>query len=172
MVLAYYPAQGITTGCGTLYSYHFGAGNIQKVMAVFRWVLLLCASFMGVLLVVSQTIPEVFARLFLQDETLLPLAADCIRRYAAGLLGVAVQYAFVDGLTAMGRPDTPCPSPFSGRACLSSASFCCPGSAPEEIFWSAAISDPGGGNRLRWWYFSASLPPAAKPWRPPAPDSL
>ncbi|MCD7883207.1 MAG: hypothetical protein LUI87_05825 [Lachnospiraceae bacterium] len=27
MVLVFYPAQGITTGCGTLYSYHYGAGH-------------------------------------------------------------------------------------------------------------------------------------------------
>lgn len=173
MVLAYYPAQGITTGCGTLYSYHFGAGNIQKVMAVFRWVLLLCASFMGVLLVVSQTIPEVFARLFLQDETLLPLAADCIRRYAAGLLGVAVQYAFVDGLTAMGQTRYALPISFFRKGLFILCVFLLPRILPlKEIFWSAAISDLVGATVTVVVFLRLISPRLQKSMEAPTPDSL
>lgn len=44
-----------------------------------------------------------FAGLFLQDEALIGLASVCLRRYTLALLGVAVQYALVDSLTAMGK---------------------------------------------------------------------
>lgn len=103
MMLVFYPAQGITTGCGTLYSYHFGAGHYNKVMQVFRYVFFLCAGYMLLLCVAAQVIPEVFVRIFVQEESIVILSAACIRKYTLGLLGVAVQYAIVDGLTAMGQ---------------------------------------------------------------------
>ena len=103
MVLVFYPAQGITAGCGTLYSYHYGAGHYDKVMQVFRYVFYLCAGYMLLLCVAAQLIPETFAYIFIQDETAVILSASCIRKYTLGLLGVAIQYAIVDGLTAMGQ---------------------------------------------------------------------
>lgn len=36
MVLAYYPAQGITSGCGTLFGYYYGARNLRRMMQTFR----------------------------------------------------------------------------------------------------------------------------------------
>ena len=50
-----------------------------------------------------QIFPEIFAGFFLQDESVIQLASNCIRMYTFALLGVAVQYALVDGLTAMGK---------------------------------------------------------------------
>ena len=66
---------GITSGCATLYGYHFGAGHYEKVMQVFRWVLIVCLVYFSALCLFSQTAPERFARLFCQDEGLVPLAA-------------------------------------------------------------------------------------------------
>lgn len=59
-------AQGITTGCGTIFSFHYGAENYPKIRQAFFYVFLLCGVYIGA-------------------------------------LGFAVQYALVDGLTAMGR---------------------------------------------------------------------
>ncbi len=142
MVLAYYPAQGITTGCATLYGYHYGAGHYEKVMGVFRWVLALCGGFMLLLLVISQTIPEVFARLFMEEETLIPLAAGCIRRYTAGMLGVAVQYALVDGLTAMGQTRYALPVSFFRKGLYILSVLILPLLRPiGDVFWCATIAD-------------------------------
>lgn len=60
-----------------------------------KWVLIVCGIYMTGLCVFSQTIPEVFARLFLQDKTLIPLASECIRKYSVGLFILAVQYSFL-----------------------------------------------------------------------------
>lgn len=103
MVIVFSPAQGITTGCGTLFGYHYGAGNYRKVMQVFKNVFILCGIYMGIMTLLAQTVPGVFAGLFVQGEENIGLASLFIRKYTAGLLGVAVQYAFVDGLTAMGK---------------------------------------------------------------------
>lgn len=97
------PAQGITTGCGTIFGYHYGTGEDRKIRQAFLWVFVLCAVYIGLLQIAVQTVPGWFAGLFLQDGTLLQRASGCLRRYTLALLGVAVQYALVDSLTAMGK---------------------------------------------------------------------
>lgn len=50
-----------------------------------------------------QVLPEVFVGFFLKESGTIQLAAGSIRMYTFALLGIAVQYALVDGLTAMGK---------------------------------------------------------------------
>lgn len=64
MVLVYSPGYGFTQGCGTLYGYNYGAGNYKRVMDTFRWVLIVCAIYMGIISIISQTIPTMFVRFF------------------------------------------------------------------------------------------------------------
>ena len=92
--------------------------------------------------IASQTIPDTFAALFTQDDSLVPLAASCIRKYAVGLLGVAVQYAFVDGLTAMGQMRAALPISFFRKGLYVLCVLVLPHLRPiQDVFWSAAISD-------------------------------
>lgn len=103
MALINCPGQGITSGCGTLFSYHYGAGNYKKVMEAFRHVLFLCLGFIGLLLIAVQWQPEVFVRLFVRDGSRIVETSVFLKRYTLGMLGIAVQLAYVDGLTAMGK---------------------------------------------------------------------
>ncbi len=145
MVLVYSPGYGFTQGCGTLYGYNYGAGNYKRVMDTFRWVLIVCAIYMGMISIFSQTIPTMFVRIFLQDERLIRLASTCIRRYAAGLLGVAVQYAFVDGLTAMGQIKYAMPLSLFRKILYIGAVLLIPLFLPLDIvFWAETICDLGG----------------------------
>lgn len=142
MLLAFYPAQGITAGCGTLYSYHYGAGHYQKVMQVFRYVFCLCAGYTLILCVAAQVFPGFFARIFVQEEETIALSASCIRKYTSGLLGVAVQYAIVDGLTAMGQIRFALPISFFRKILYVVCVFMLPIYLPlENIFYVEAISD-------------------------------
>lgn len=147
MVLVFYPAQGITTGCGTLYSYHYGAGHYDKVMQVFRYVFCLCAGYMLLLCAAAQRIPETFAYIFIQEETAVILAASCIRKYTLGLLGVAVQYAIVDGLTAMGQIRFALPISFFRKilyiVCVFLFSLF---GSLENVFYAETISDIAGAS--------------------------
>lgn len=103
MTIVFCPAQGITTGCGTIFSFHYGAGHYPKIRQAFVYVFLLCGVYIGALGIAVQIFPEVFAGFFLKDADTIQLASDCLRMYTFMLLGVAVQYALVDGLTAMGK---------------------------------------------------------------------
>ncbi len=145
MVLVFYPAQGITTGCGTLYSYHYGAGHYDKVMQIFKYVFCLCAGYMLLLCAASQLAPQVFARIFIKDADMISLSAACIQKYTLGLLGVAVQYAIVDGLTAMGQIRLALPISFFRKILYIVCVFIIPLFCPlESIFYAEMVSDIAG----------------------------
>ena len=147
MMLVFYPAQGITAGCGTLYSYHYGAGHYEKVMQVFRYVFYLCATYMLILCIIAQLIPATFARIFVQEETAVMLSASCIRKYTLGLLGVAVQYAIVDGLTAMGQIRFALPISLFRKILYIISVFLLPIFCPlENVFYAETISDIVGAS--------------------------
>ena len=142
MTLAYCPAAGITSGCATLYGYYYGARRADRVLQVFRCVFFLCAGYLALLCLAAQLRPAWFARLFLDQPDVLPLVAGCIRRYTAGLLGVAVQYAIVDGLTAMGQTRAALPISFFRKGLYIACVLVLPRIAPvTEVFWAATISD-------------------------------
>lgn len=147
MVLITYPAQGITTGCATLYGYHYGAGNYKKVIQVFRYVFFLCAGYVFLLFIAAQLVPGLFARLFVQDKTVAAIAASCIQKYTLGLLGQAVQYAIVDGLTAMGQIQFALPVSFFRKLLYIACVFILPALFPlEHIFYAETISDLVGAS--------------------------
>jgi len=100
MTIVSCPAQGITTGCGTVFSYHYGGGNYVKIRQAFVGVFLLCGIYIGLLQIAVQMFPQLFTGLFLRDSGLSQRASASIRMYTLALLGIAVQYALVDGLTA------------------------------------------------------------------------
>ena len=103
MVLIASPAQGITTGCSTVISYHYGAKHYSKVMASMKWLLILCGVYMLIPMAVSQLCPEVFVGLFSNDPENIRLASQFVARYSLGAVGIAVQFTFVDGLNVMGK---------------------------------------------------------------------
>lgn len=103
LTIVFCPAQGIITGCSTIFSYHYGAGHYQKIRQTFLGVFVLCALYIGALQIAVQLAPHFFVGLFLPEGALSQQGADSLRLYTLALLGVAVQYALVDGLTAMGK---------------------------------------------------------------------
>lgn len=142
MAIVACPAQGITTGCGTIFSFHYGAKNYGKIRQAFLWVFALCAGYIMILELVVQIFPQMFAGLFLQDKMLIHLAAGSIRMYTLALPGVAVQYALVDGLTAMGKVKYALPLSLFRKMVY----IICLGVLPllwdiENIFYAGAISD-------------------------------
>ena len=142
MVIVTCPAQGITTGCGTLYSYHYGAGNYEKIMQVFRYVFLLCTAYIGLLFLFAQLAPQLFVRLFMDGTENTSLASSFIRKYTVGLFGIAVQYAIVDGLTAMGKVRYALPISLFRKAMYLVLIFILPFMTDlRNIFYAGTISD-------------------------------
>ncbi|MDO4270093.1 MAG: MATE family efflux transporter [Eubacteriales bacterium] len=102
MLIITMPLGGITTGTQAILGYNYGAGDTRRVLRAEKYILLLCFSFCAVMLVLAQTLAVPFARIFTSDPAYIEQTAWMIRAYTLGVLGLAVQYPFVDGLTGMG----------------------------------------------------------------------
>lgn len=163
LTIVFCPAQGITSGCGTLFSYHYGAGHYEKLRQIFKCVLIVCMVYIGVLEILAQCTPMIFVRLFLQDSSLAGLACGSIRKYTLGLLGVAVQYAFVDGLTAMGKVRYAMPLSFFRKFLYLAFLYIMPHFIRiENIFYAAAFSDIIGASFTLICFYILVLPKLKK----------
>lgn len=139
------PAQGITSGCGTIYSYHYGAGHYQKIRQAFIGVFLLCGTYIGLLWIAVQAFPQVFAGLFLQDGNVIRQASACLRMYTMALIGIAVQYALVDGLTSMGKVRFAFPLSVFRKTVYIVCVFVLPAVLDiQYVFYAGSISDAVG----------------------------
>lgn len=159
LTIVFCPAQGITTGCGTIFSYHYGARNFSKIRQAFAYMFALCALFIGAMQLSVQLFPQVFAGLFLQDSSLHALAASALRLYTFALIGVAVQYALVDGLTAMGLIRYALPLSVFRKLVYLVCIFALPHIMDiQYIFLASTISDAIGASFSLLLFFSYILP--------------
>ncbi len=147
MVVAICPAEGLTSGCATLFSYYYGAGSCRRIVESFRYVLLYTGLYLGVLTLAIVAAPEVFVRLFLSDPEAVAQAAVFTRRYCMGFVFVAIQFAFVDGFTAMGMVREAVPISFVRKGLYIIAVLLLPHILPlEDIFYACPLSDCIGGS--------------------------
>ncbi len=92
-----------------------------------------------------QTFPQAFTSLFLQDSALSQQASASIRMYTLVLLGVAVQYALVVGLTAIGMIRYTFPLSVLRKIVYVFCVFCLPTVFDIQfIFYARSISDAVG----------------------------
>ena len=144
-VIAVCPAEGITSGCATLFSYYYGAGNSKRVRKSFYYVLLVCGIYLGLITLATQLVPEFFVRLFISDAAAVVQTAKFVQRYNLGLTMVAVQFAFVDGFTAMGMVKEAIPISFFRKGLYVIAVLVLPAIFPlEYIFYAGSIADIAG----------------------------
>ena len=141
------PAAGITQGCGTLYGYFYGAKEPKKLDQTFTYVLWVCLAYIGGLQVLILLFPRAFAGLFLKDAAVMAVCVACIRKYCLGLVGIGVQYAYVDGLTAMGKVKYALPLSLFRKSLYMILLLTLPMLLPvKDIFYGAAISDMVGAS--------------------------
>lgn len=142
MVVAICPAEGLTSGCSTLFSYYYGSGSYAKIIDCFRYVLLYTGLYLGILTLAIVAVPEIFVRLFLSSPGAIVQSAVFTRRYCIGFAFVAIQFAFVDGFTAMGMVKEAIPISFFRKSLYVIAILTLPCLFPlEYIFYACPLSD-------------------------------
>ena len=142
MVVAICPAEGLTSGCATLFSYYYGSGSYSRIIDSFRYVLLYTGLYLGILTLAIVAVPDMFVRLFLSDPDAIAQAAIFARRYCMGFVFVAIQFAFVDGFTAMGMVKEAVPISFFRKSLYVIAVLLLPRFLPlEYIFYACPLSD-------------------------------
>ena len=102
MLIITMPLGGITAGTQSILGYNYGAGNTKRVVRAEKYIVLLCFVFTVVMFLAAQTLSGLFVRIFTTEPAHIEMAAWMIRTYTLGVLGLAVQYPFVDGMTGMG----------------------------------------------------------------------
>ena len=76
MVVVICPAEGLTSGCATLFSYYYGSGNYKRILDSFRYVLLYTGLYLCALTVAIEVFPALFVRLFLSDPDVLTTLSE------------------------------------------------------------------------------------------------
>ena len=142
MVVAICPAEGLTSGCATLFSYYYGSGNYKRILDSFRFVLLYTGLYLCALTVAIEVSPELFVRLFLSDPAAVAQTAIFTQRYCLGFAFVSIQFAFVDGFTAMGMVKEAVPISFFRKGLYILAVLLIPRFLPlDNVFYACPLSD-------------------------------
>ena len=102
MLIITMPLGGITAGTQSILGYNYGAGDTKRVVRAEKYIVLLCFGFTLVMFLIAQTVSGYFVRIFTSDPAHIEMASWMIRTYTLGVIGLAVQYPFVDGMTGMG----------------------------------------------------------------------
>ena len=100
------PLSGICQGAQPIVSYNFGAGNKDRVLSVFKYTLLICASYTTLGWILTMTVPQVFAGIFSSDAALIENAAWCMRIYMAGIFAFGFQISCQQTFVALGQAKT------------------------------------------------------------------
>lgn len=102
MLMVTMPLGGITGGTETIMGYNYGAKRPDRIFRAQKAVAALGLVFTSVMFLIAQVFPELFVRIFTQNEEYVRLSVWAIRVYTLGIIPLAVQYTIVDGFTGMG----------------------------------------------------------------------
>lgn len=98
------PMLGISTGSQPVISYNYGAKNVRLIKKAEKYILLLCLCFTTIMTLVSFFAAAPFTSLFTSNAEIANRSIWGIRVFMLGIIPLSFQYAFVDGLTALGQP--------------------------------------------------------------------
>lgn len=96
------PLGGITGGTQPILSYNYGACFTARVKKSENCILITCLVFTTVMFLIAQLAGQLFARIFTSDPELIAMSVRFIRIYTMMIIPLSFQYAYVDGLTALG----------------------------------------------------------------------
>lgn len=159
MVIAICPAEGLTNGCAAMFGYYYGARNYERILRTFYCVLAACAVYLGILTIATQAWPSLFAGLFLSDADAITLTSQFIKKYALGIAFIAIQFAFVDGFTAMGMVKEAIPISLVRKSLYVIAVLVLPHIRPlEDIFYASSFADIAGAIFTLIMFFAVLKP--------------
>ena len=137
------PMGGITSGTQPVLSYNYGAGNSARVRKGEACILILCLIFTTVMFLIARFASVYFVKIFTRDEALIAMSVKYIHIYTLAIIPLALQYTFVDGLTALGiAPAAISLSLFRKIAVMLTLTFLLPQLyGAEAVFYAEPIAD-------------------------------
>ena len=98
------PLLGISTGSQPVLSYNYGARQEKNIRRAEKYIVLLCLSYSVLMTLLSLFLASPFVSLFTKTPEIAQKSVWGIRVFMTGAIPLAFQYAFVDGMTALGQP--------------------------------------------------------------------
>lgn len=145
MLVVTMPLGGISGGTQSILSYNFGARQMDRVLKAQRYILLWCVGFTAIMFVLARVGGPLFVSLFTKDAALSAQACRAIRIYTLAAVPLGIQYAIVDGFTAMGQVQIALPLSFWRKMTYFAAVFTLPALfGAENIFFAETVSDTLG----------------------------
>ncbi len=103
MQAAMMPIQGMSQGMTPIVSYNYGAEKMDRVRQAFLITLATCLGYTFLLWLIAMLAPQVLARIFTPDETLVEYCSWAMRIYMAGSCIFGAQIACQQTFVAMGK---------------------------------------------------------------------
>lgn len=97
------PLFGISGGVQPIISFNYGAGQNDRVQKTVKYAVIMGIIFNGIMLVVSQLFAGGFVKFFTEDLNTAKAAVWGIKVFTISVVPLALQYVFVDALTALSK---------------------------------------------------------------------
>lgn len=163
MLIVTMPLSGITGGTQTILGFNYGARRPDKIIKAIKWIATLSLCYTGIMFVFAQTVPELFAYIFTQNESYVKETALIIKRYTLAVIPLGLQYTFIDGLTGMGLTIYSITLSMYRKAIYFAGIFLLPiWFGIETVFYTEPISDILGVSVLLLVFFLRVKPKLVK----------
>lgn len=145
MLVVTMPLGGISGGTQTILAFNYGAKNRERILQAEKYIIQMCVGYTTILFVLSRLCGSVFVRLFTSDPTLAAEALSAIKICTLAIIPLGIQYALVDGFTAMGRVKVALPLSLFRKTVYFSTLFLLPMFfGARSAFYAQPISDTIG----------------------------
>lgn len=142
MLVLTMPLGGISSGTQSILSFNYGARQTQRVLKSQRYIAALCAGFAAVMFVLARTAAPLFVSLFTKNPELTEQSCRAIRICTLAAVPLGIQYAIVDGFTAMGQVGISLPLSFWRKGVYFAGVFALPAVlGAEYVFYAEPLSD-------------------------------
>lgn len=142
MLIITMPLAGISGGTQSILGYNYGAGNSRRIRQAEKEILKTALIFCTIMFLLAQFCAKYFVILFTKEASYIKMTEHFIRIYTLGVIPMAVQYVFVDGLTGMGIAKVALPLSFIRKGIyIALVVLLSAFAGASKMFWAEPVSD-------------------------------
>lgn len=142
MLILTMPLGGISSGTQSILSYNYGARQTDRVLKAQKYIMMLCAGFTAIMFAAARLGGPLFVSLFTKNPELADQACRAIRICTLAAVPLGIQYAVVDGFTAMGQVQFSLPLSCWRKLVYFGAVFLIPAVLDVKyVFYAETLSD-------------------------------
>lgn len=142
MLVVTMPLGGISGGTQNILAFNYGARRRDRILEAEKCIMALCVGYTAALFAAAWLAGPLFVRLFTSEPGLAAEAMSAIKICTLAIIPLGVQYAVVDGFTAMGKVHLALPLSLFRKLVYFAALFALPAAfGARAAFCAEPISD-------------------------------